>query len=109
MKEAIKTVNFSKKYGTINVVNNLNLSIKCGEIVGFLGLNGAGKTTTMRMMLGLIKPTSGECYIKGKKLDLCNLEVLNEIGYIIETPYSYPDLTVRENLEIVSTLRGVKN
>ncbi len=109
MKEAIKTVNFSKKYGTINVVNNLNLSIKCGEIVGFLGLNGAGKTTTMRMMLGLIKPTSGECYIQGKKLDLCNLEVLNEIGYIIETPYSYPDLTVRENLEIVSTLRGVKN
>lgn len=109
MKEAIKTVNFSKKYGTINVVNNLNLSIKCGEIVGFLGLNGAGETTTMRMMLGLIKPTSGECYIQGKKLDLCNLEVLNEIGYIIETPYSYPDLTVRENLEIVSTLRGVKN
>lgn len=92
MKEAIKTVNFSKKYGKINVVNNLNLSIKCGEIVGFLGLNGAGKTTTMRI-----------------KLDLCNLEVLNEIGYIIETPYSYPDLTVRENLEIVSTLRGVKN
>lgn len=56
MKEAIKTVNFSKKYGKINVVNNLNLSIKCGEIVGFLGLNGAGKTTTMRI-----------------KLDLCNL------------------------------------
>lgn len=109
MKEAIKTVNLYKKYGTINVVDNLNLSIKYGEIVGFLGLNGAGKTTTMRMMLGLIKPTSGECYIQGKKLDLHNLEVWNEIGYIIETPYSYSDLTVRENLEIVSTLRGVTN
>ena len=109
MKEAIKTVNLSKKYGTINVVDKLNLSIKCGEIVGFLGLNGAGKTTTMRMMLGLIKPTSGECYIQGKKLDLNNLAVRNEIGYIIETPYSYPDLTVRENLEIVSTLRGIRN
>ena len=109
MKEAIKTVNLYKKYGTINVVDNLNLSIKYGEIVGFLGPNGAGKTTTMRMMLGLIKPTSGECYIQGKKLDLHNLEVWNEIGYIIETPYSYSDLTVRENLEIVSTLRGVTN
>jgi len=61
----------------------------------------------MRMMLGLIKSTSGECYIQGKKLDLSNLELRNEIGYIIETPYSYPDLTVRENLEIVSKLRGV--
>ena len=109
MEEAIKTVNLYKKYGTINVVDNLNLSIKYGEIVGFLGLNGAGKTTTMRMMLGLIKPTSGECYIQGEKLDVHNLEVWNKIGYIIETPYSYSDLTVRENLEIVSTLRGVTN
>ena len=87
----------------------MNLSIKSGEIVGFLGLNGAGKTTTMRMMLGLIKPTSGECYIQGKKLDLCNLEIRNEIGYMIETPYYYPDLTVKENLEIVSRLRGFTN
>ena len=107
VKEAIRTAKLSKRYGTKNVVNNLNLSIKPGEIVGFLGLNGAGKTTTMRMMLGLIKSTSGECYIQGKKLDLSNLELRNEIGYIIETPYSYPDLTVRENLEIVSKLRGV--
>ena len=109
VKEAIKTVNLSKKYGENLVVDNLNLSIKSGEIVGFLGLNGAGKTTTMRMLLGLIKPTSGECYIQGNKVDQYNLEVLNEIGYIIETPYSYPDLTVQENLEIVGTLRGVRN
>ena len=109
MKEAIKTVNLSKKYGKNFVVNDLNLSIESGEIVGFLGLNGTGKTTTMRMLLGLIKPTSGECYIQGNKVDQYNLEVLNEIGYIIETPYSYPDLTVQENLEIVSTLRGLRN
>ena len=109
VKEAIKTVNLSKKYGKNLVVDDLNLSIESGEIVGFLGLNGAGKTTTMRMLLGLIKPTSGECYIQGNKVDQNNLEVLNEIGYIIETPYSYPDLTVQENLEIVSTLRGLRN
>lgn len=109
VKEAIKTVNLSKKYGKTLVVNDLNLSISSGEIVGFLGLNGAGKTTTMRMLLGLIKPTSGECYIQGNKIDQYNLEVLNEIGYIIETPYSYPELTVQENLEIVSTLRGIRN
>jgi len=109
VKEAIKIVNLSKKYGKTLVVDELNLSIKSGEIVGFLGLNGAGKTTTMRMLLGLIKPTSGECYIQGNKVDQYNLEVLNEIGYIIETPYSYPELTVQENLEIVSTLRGIRN
>ena len=109
VKEAIKTVNLSKKYGKNLVVDDLNLSIESGEIVGFLGLNGAGKTTTMRMLLGLIKPTSGECYIQGNKVDQNNLEVLNEIGYIIETPYSYSDLTVQENLEIVSTLRGIRN
>ena len=109
VKETIKTVNLSKKYGKNFVVNDLNLSIESGEIVGFLGLNGTGKTTTMRMLLGLIKPTSGECYIQGNKIDQYNLEVRNEIGYIIETPYSYPDLTVQENLEIVSTLRGIRN
>ena len=109
VKEAIKTVNLSKKYGKNLVVDDLNISIDSGEIVGFLGLNGAGKTTTMRMLLGLIKPTSGEYYIQGNKVDQYNLAVLNEIGYIIETPYSYPDLTVQENLEIVSTLRGIRN
>ena len=109
VKEAIKTVNLSKKYGKTLVVDDLNLSISSGEIVGFLGLNGAGKTTTMRMLLGLIKPTSGECYIQGNKMDQYNVEALNEIGYIIETPYSYPELTVQENLEIVSTLRGIRN
>ena len=109
VKEAIKTVNLSKKYGKTLVVDDLNISIDSGEIVGFLGLNGAGKTTTMRMLLGLIKPTSGKCYIQGNKVDRYNLEVLNEIGYIIETPYSYPELTVQENLEIVSTLRGIRN
>ena len=109
MKEVIKTINLSKKYGKNLVVDDLNISIDSGEIVGFLGLNGAGKTTTMKMLLGLIKPTSGECYIQGNKVDRYNLEVLNEIGYIIETPYSYPDLTVKENLEIVSTLRGIRN
>ena len=109
VKEAIKTVNLSKKYGKTLVVDDLNLSISSGEIVGFLGLNGAGKTTTMRMLLGLIKPTSGECYIQGNKIDQYNVEALNEIGYIIETPYSYPELTVQENLEIVSTLRGIRN
>ena len=109
VKEAIKTVSLSKKYGKNLVVDDLNLSIESGEIVGFLGLNGAGKTTTMRMLLGLIKPTSGECYIQGNKIDQYNVEALNEIGYIIETPYSYPELTVQENLEIVSTLRGIRN
>src|SRR5690606_40225018 len=64
----------------------------------FLGLNGAGKTTIIRILLGMIKPTSGEVYIKGKKLTKGG-GLWNHIGYIVEVPYAYPGFTVRENLK----------
>lgn len=109
MGEAIGTINLTKTYGTIHAVDNLNLSIKHGEIFGFLGLNGAGKTTTIRMLLGMITPTSGQCYIQGQKVDRSNINIWNDVGYIVETPYSYPELTVKENLEIVRKLRKIKD
>lgn len=87
----------------------MNLSVKKGQIFGFLGLNGAGKTTTIRMLLGMISPTSGQCYIQGQKVSAGNINTWRDVGYIVETPYSYPELTVRENLEIVRKLRGVKD
>nr|WP_284246869.1 ABC transporter ATP-binding protein [Tetragenococcus halophilus] len=109
MKEVIKIANLSKKYGKNTVVDNVNLSIQQGEIFGFLGLNGAGKTTTIRMLLGMVKPTKGECFIQGTKINKRNTEIWQNVGYIVETPYSYPELTVRENLEIVRQLREIKD
>ncbi|WMM26211.1 ABC transporter ATP-binding protein [Tissierella sp. MB52-C2] len=109
MTEIINTTNLTKTYGEIHAVDNLNLSVKQGEIFGFLGLNGAGKTTTIRMLLGMIAPTSGQCYLQGKKVSAGNINTWYDVGYIVETPYSYPELTVRENLEIVRKLRGIKD
>ncbi len=109
MSEIINTTNLTKTYGKIRVVDNVNLSVKQGEIFGFLGLNGAGKTTTIRMLLGMITPTSGQCYLQGQKVSAGNINTWCDVGYIVETPYSYPELTVRENLEIVRKLRGIKD
>lgn len=108
MIEGISTINLTKTYGKINAVDNLNLSVKQGEIFGFLGLNGAGKTTAIRMLLGMIAPTSGKCYIQGQKVSAGNIKPWKDVGYIVETPYSYPELTVRENLEIIRKLRGIE-
>lgn len=109
MAEIIRTTNLTKTYGETHAVDNVNLSVKQGEIFGFLGLNGAGKTTTIRMLLGMIKPTSGQCYLQGEKVSAGNIETWSNVGYIVETPHSYPELTVRENLEIVRRLRGIKD
>ena len=109
MNEIINTINLTKTYGKTRAVNNINLSVKEGEIFGFIGLNGAGKTTVIRMLLGMIFPTSGECYLQGKKVNAGNTDIWGDVGYIVETPYSYPELTVRENLEIVRKLRAVKD
>lgn len=107
MTEVIRTVNLSKKFKSVKAVVNLSLNIKEGEIYGFLGLNGAGKTTTIRMLLSLIRPTSGKSYIFGKEVLPGQKNIWNDIGYLVEIPYSYPELTVRENLEIVRRMRSV--
>lgn len=109
MNENINTTNLTKIYGKTHAVDNVNLSVKQGEIFGFLGLNGAGKTTTIRMLLGMVAPTSGQCYLQGKKVSAGNNSIWNDVGYMVETPYSYPELTIRENLEIVRKLRGIED
>jgi len=109
MDSIIKTENLSKHYSDVKAVSELNLHVGKGEIYGFLGLNGAGKTTTIRMLLGLIRPTSGSAYITNKKVNPGHHELWNKIGYLVEIPYSYPNLTVRENLEIIRHLRFIKD
>jgi ABC-2 type transport system ATP-binding protein len=104
----IETENLTKKFGDTIAVDNVSMLVKEGEIYGFLGLNGAGKTTMIRLLLGMIKPAEGSCRLFGKEPEHTN-EIWNRIGYLVETPYSYPNLTVAENLKVIYRLRGLKN
>lgn len=103
MSVAIEARDLSKRYGNRYAVNNVDFRIQEGEIVGFLGPNGAGKTTTMRMLAGLIRPSSGSSYILGKRSPSSSLK---EIGTMIEEPAFYPYLNGRDNLRYVAKLYG---
>lgn len=109
MKSLIETDGLSKHYNGFQAVEDLSLSVNKGEIYGFIGLNGSGKTTTIRMLLGMIKPTSGTCFIYGKKVNLRNYAIWEKVGYMVETPYAYPELTVKENLHAFRRLRLISN
>ena len=107
----IKLVNLTKKFGTFTAVNDINLEIKKGEIVGFLGPNGAGKSTTMKVMAQLLNPTEGEVWIRGNgeltKLTQKNKDVLlDNIGFLIENPAFYGNLTPRIILTYFAKLKG---
>ncbi|MCI6384200.1 MAG: ABC transporter ATP-binding protein [Subdoligranulum variabile] len=108
-KFIVETNRLTKQYGTQKSVADLNLHIAQGRIYGLLGRNGAGKTTTMKMLLGLIQPTSGEVFLWGKPLLRHEKELLPRIGSLIETPGFYPNLTATENLNIFAALRGIPN
>lgn len=109
MTDTIFTQSLTKSYRGVYAVDHVSLRIKKGEIYGFLGLNGAGKTTMIRMMLGMIRPTSGKCFINGQRVSAGHYHIWKQIGYMVETPYSYPELTVRENLEITMRLRQLSD
>jgi ABC-2 type transport system ATP-binding protein len=103
---AIATRALSKRYRDVLAVDALDLNVHPGEIYGFLGRNGAGKTTTIRMLLGLIRPTSGEAEVLGRRIVAGETEVFRRIGYMVESATAYPNLTVRENLDIQRRLTG---
>ncbi|MEJ8305955.1 ABC transporter ATP-binding protein [Saccharibacillus sacchari] len=107
MQEIIRTESLTKRYGDYSVLQSISLNVYRGEIYGFLGLNGAGKTTTIRMLLGMIKPTSGEAYINGRSVIGADPDLWQQVGYMVETPYAYPNFTVRENLRLIAKLRGL--
>ena len=99
--EAVLTTRqLAKHYGDVRAVEGLTLEVRRGEVYGFLGRNGAGKTTTIRMLLGLIRPTSGEVMLFGLPRPRSGADAFAKIGYLVETATAYPNLTVRENLEI---------
>lgn len=101
----VATDNLSKEYDGVYRVQELDIRIKEGDIYGFLGPNGAGKSTTMKMLLGLVKPTSGTIEIMGKPFNEKNLrDILASVGSLIESPSYYGHLTGRENMEIIRRL-----
>jgi ABC-2 type transport system ATP-binding protein len=104
MTNPIETNNLSKSFGKVNAVVNLSLRVTEGEIYAFLGLNGAGKTTTIRMLLGMIKPTSGYATVWSKRIQVGDREPWKDVGYLVEVPKHYPELTVYENLEATRRL-----
>lgn len=95
----------SRSFGTLKAVDNLTLSLGKGEVTGFLGTNGAGKTTTIKMLIGLIRPTSGTVRLFGD--DPTAARVRTRIGYMPETAYYYPYLTVRELLSFYGGVCGM--
>jgi ABC-2 type transport system ATP-binding protein len=101
---AITTDGLTKAYGSILAVDHLDLRVELGEIVGFLGPNGAGKTTTMRMLLGLVRPTSGSSRILGMDNATQLQDILARTGSIIENPTFYPFLSGRDNLRVIAKL-----
>ena len=96
----IATRELAKHYRDVRAVDGLTLQVRRGEVYGFLGRNGAGKTTTIRMLLGLIRPTAGEVSLFGLRGLRSGAAAFARIGYLVETATAYPNLTVRENLEI---------
>jgi ABC-2 type transport system ATP-binding protein len=104
MNLPIETQNLVKRYGDVTAVDHLSLQVAEGEIYAFLGLNGAGKTTTIRMLLGMIKPTSGTAFVLNTRVRPGRCEPWASVGHLVEMPHAYPELTVFENLEVARRL-----
>jgi ABC-2 type transport system ATP-binding protein len=101
MKVILRTEGLTKRFGELLAVDNIDLQVHEGDIYGFLGLNGAGKTTTIRLILNLIKPTSGRVYIFGYPLRKNPTRIMGELGALIEIPTFYNYLSGYQNLEVL--------
>jgi ABC-2 type transport system ATP-binding protein len=100
MTNAISAHGLAKNFKSVQAVRKVDLEVRRGEIYGFLGRNGAGKTTTIRMLLGLIRPSEGEIAIFGESVRGKRRAALRKVGFLVESATAYPNLTVRENLEL---------
>jgi len=103
----VETNNLTKSFKGAQAVNSVNLNIPKGSIYGFLGPNGAGKTTAIKLLLGLMKETSGSIQIFGKDLKKDKQMILRRIGSLVESPSYYGHLTARENLQLLQTILHV--
>jgi ABC-2 type transport system ATP-binding protein len=105
MKNVVVTKDLVKKFGDLTAVDNLNLKLPKGEVFGFIGPNGSGKTTAIKMLCGLLKPTSGESYVLGKKIP--NTSIYPRIGYMPQEIALYMDLTVKQTIRFFGEIYGL--
>lgn len=105
----IKLINLTKNYGKLTAVNSINIEVAQGEVFGFLGPNGAGKTTTIRMMAGLLQPTSGSALIGGYDVQQEPLKAKFITGFIPDRPFLYEKLTAAEFMHFVAKLYGMND
>ncbi|HHT22546.1 MAG TPA: ABC transporter ATP-binding protein [Bacteroidales bacterium] len=104
----LSATNLTKRFGNFTAVDRITFEVKQGEIFGFLGANGAGKTTAMRMLCGLLKPTSGEATVAGFDVFKEQEEIKKNIGYMSQKFSLYENMTVRENIEFFGGVYGLK-
>lgn len=107
MEEVIGTAGLCKRFGRNEAVRSVDITVRRGEVYGFLGKNGAGKSTTIRMLMGLTRPSAGSVRLFGRAIRPGEYRHLDRIGSIIETPGFYPNLSARENLQVQRRLMGV--
>jgi ABC-type multidrug transport system ATPase subunit len=108
MENIITVTNLTKTFGNFTAVDNLSFEVPRGSIFGFLGQNGAGKSTTIRMLTGLIQPTSGSMQMFGKKINSNDINIRKNIGAVIERPDLYKYLSAYENVQLFAKLSGTK-
>lgn len=108
MEILVQTHNLTKWYGKHKVINNVNLSVKKGEIYGLTGRNGAGKTTVLKLISGLAKPTEGNvCLFEKNGHDTMNVQ--NRVGVLIESPGIYPNMNANENIKLKCLAKGISS
>ena len=103
---AIETDRLTKRYGDVLAVDTVSLRVKQGELYAFLGLNGAGKTTTIRALLGMVHPSEGFVKVLDQAVGPNGRGPWARVGHLVESPSAYPELTVRENLEVARRLQA---
>src|ERR1700759_1622236 len=102
----LEAVHLTKRYASLPAVQDLSFSLRPGQVLGCLGPNGAGKSTTVKMLIGLLQPSSGQVLFNGAEIHSDLVAYRRQLGYVPEEPNLYPYLSGREYLEMVATLRG---